>query len=111
MLGDFIKSQPQLHAGVAKSADAMDLKSIGRNTIPVQVRSPAPKRTISTGVLTILKSADVITPRDLHTDLYNSSAVCYISADMVKLADTLDLGSSEETHKGSSPFIRTNVIS
>ena len=40
-------------------ADAMDLKSIGRNTVPVQVRLPVPKGTISTGVLNILKSADV----------------------------------------------------
>ena len=29
---------------------------------------------------------------------------------MVKLADTLDLGSNAERHVGSSPIIRTNII-
>ena len=30
------------YAGVAKLAYALDLKFSGRNTVPVQVRSPAP---------------------------------------------------------------------
>jgi hypothetical protein len=33
-----------VNAGVAESADARDLKSLGSNTVPVQVWSPAPKK-------------------------------------------------------------------
>ena len=38
----------------------------------------------------------------------NDPCICY--ADMVKLADTLDLGSNAERCAGSSPVIRTSQI-
>ena len=34
--------------------------------------------------------------------------IFYPCADVVKLVDTMDLGSIGESHGGSSPFIRTN---
>ena len=49
------------YAGVVESADTRDLKSLGSNTVPVQVRSPAPNNAILNSLYFFQKVIAVVT--------------------------------------------------